>query len=71
MAMNRVMELHQKVMNAAINQNITDEEYFKLMGECLDEMEKIGITEEDMKKIEADLAGALFTLSLVTYDAVS
>lgn len=53
--MNKVMELHKQVMMAAMDQTITDAEYYKILESCLDEMEKIGISDADMENIEADV----------------
>ena len=65
-----VKELHQKVMKAAMDQSITDEEYFKIMESCLDEMDRIGISEQDMRQISTDVANALISLGFWPFKAV-
>lgn len=65
-----IRELHQRVMNAALDQSITDDEYFKIMESCLDEMDRIGITEQDMNQIGADVADAILMLGFWPVKAV-
>ena len=61
--MNRVMELHKQVMLAAIDHTITNAEYYKILESCLDEMEKIGISDADMENIEADVLMTLLVMA--------
>ena len=61
--MNKVMELHKQVMMAAMDQTITDAEYYKILESCLDEMEKIGISDADMEKIEADVLTTMLMMA--------
>lgn len=63
MAMNRVMELHKQVMRAAMDHTITDAEYYKILESCLDEMEKIGISDADMETIEADVLTTMLMMA--------
>jgi hypothetical protein len=61
--MNKVMELHKQVMMAAMDQTITDAEYYKILESCLDEMEKIGISDADMENIEADVLTTMLMMA--------
>ena len=60
--MSRIMELHRTIMRAAIDQSITDAEYKKILESCLDEMDRIGITEQDVRQIESDIVDAVIAL---------
>ena len=63
MAMRRIMELHRTIMRAAMDQSITDAAYEKILESCLDEMEKIGISDADMENIEADVLMTLLVMA--------
>ncbi len=63
----KIMELHQKIIYAANDQNIIEEEYIKTREECLEEMKKIGITEKDVARIRSDTAGSLIELVFAKY----
>lgn len=49
-------------MRAAMDHTITDAEYYKILESCLDEMEKIGISDADMENIEADVLMTLLVM---------
>lgn len=53
-----------------MDQSITDEEYFKIMESCLDEMDRIGISEQDMRQISADAVNAIISLGFCPFKAV-
>jgi hypothetical protein len=56
------MELHRTIMRAAMDRSITDTEYEKILELCLDEMDRIGITEQEVRQIESDIADAVSAL---------
>ena len=60
MAMSKVMELHKKIMDAAMDLSITEEEYNRIADSCMDEMNMAGLTEQEAAQILGDLAFALF-----------
>lgn len=60
--MSRMMELHRTIMRAAMDRSITDAEYKKILESCLDEMDRIGITEQDVRQIESDIVDAVIAL---------
>lgn len=46
-----------------MDHTITDAEYYKILESCLDEMEKIGISDADMENIEADVLMTLLVMA--------
>ncbi len=49
-------------MNAIVDPNLTAKEYYEMLKKSLEEIDQIGVTEEDMEKIGTDLAAVLALL---------
>ena len=60
--MSRVIEIHNEILAAAINPNLTDSEYLEIMNRGLNEMELIGINPQELLKIGEDISTALALL---------
>ena len=45
-----------------MDRSITDAEYKKILESCRDEMDRIGITEQDVRQIESDIVDAVIAL---------
>ena len=57
--MSRVMEIHNRIISAAANPDITDEEYFEILDSGLSEMDQIGISQQELQLIGDDIAAVL------------
>lgn len=53
------MEIHNSIISAAANPDITDEEYFEILDSGLSEMDQIGISQQELQLIGDDIAAVL------------
>lgn len=60
--MSKVMELHAKVMKAAADHSITDDESYAIMNDCLEQMDRLNPTYEEIKQIEKDIDMVVFNM---------
>ena len=60
--MSRVIEIHNEILAAATNPNLTDSEYLEIMNRGLNEMELIGINPQELLQIGEDISTALALL---------